>query len=142
MSSTFTHDRNTSLLRSSALFNIVVASRSCPSSDSFVIYSYPLWICLHLVCLHHKGEACILEMKFPIIVYAENKWLITFLRTFGKRRSPTVAPRSIDLFLCNKFRLRRERRPLDEGPKKHLPFARIENYTGLRDPPDCAALNI
>jgi hypothetical protein len=65
-----------------------------------------------------------------------------FLRTFGRRRPPTVAPRSIDLFLCNKFRLRRERRPLAEGPKKHLPFARIANYTDLRDPPICKALGI
>jgi hypothetical protein len=46
-------------------------------------------------------------------------------RTFGRRRPPTVAPRSVILFLCNKFRLRNERRPLAEGPKKHLPFARI-----------------
>jgi hypothetical protein len=28
-------------------------------------------------------------MKFPVIAYAENKWLIMFLRTFGRRRPPT-----------------------------------------------------
>jgi hypothetical protein len=94
------------------------------------------------VCLHHKGEACILETKFPVIAYAENKWLIMFLRTFGRRRPPTVAPHNIDLFLCNKFRLQCERRPLAEGPKKHLPFARIANYNDLWDPPECGALNI
>jgi hypothetical protein len=63
-------------------------------------------------------------------------------RTFGGGRPPTVAPRSIDLFLCNKFRLRRERRPLAEGPKKHLPFARIANDIVLWDPPNCGALDI
>jgi hypothetical protein len=94
------------------------------------------------VCLRHKGEACILQTKFPVITYAENKWLIMFLRNFGRRRPPSVARRSIDLFLCNKFRLRRERRPLAEGPKKHLPFARIANYTDLRVPPYCGALVI
>jgi hypothetical protein len=49
---------------------------------------------------------------------------------------PTVAPRSINLFLCNKFRLRHERRPLAEGPKKHLLFARIANDTNMQDPPN------
>jgi hypothetical protein len=63
-------------------------------------------------------------------------------RTLGGGRPPTVAPRSIDLFLCNKFRLRRERRLSAEGPKKHLPFARIANDTDLRDPPNCGALDI
>jgi hypothetical protein len=43
------------------------------------------------VCLCHKGGACILETKFPVIYYAENKWLIMFLRTFGRRRPPTEA---------------------------------------------------
>ena len=40
-----------------------------------------------------------------------------FFRTFVRGRPPTVAPRNINLFFCNKFRLRRERRPLAEGPK-------------------------
>jgi hypothetical protein len=59
-----------------------------------------------------------------------------------KRKAPTVAPRSISLFLCNKFRLRYERRPLAEGPKKRLPFARIVNRSKLSDPPSGGALNI
>jgi hypothetical protein len=59
-----------------------------------------------------------------------------------KRKAPTVAPRSINLFLCNKFRLRRERRPLAEGPKKHLPFARITNHSESWDPPNYGALSI
>jgi hypothetical protein len=63
-------------------------------------------------------------------------------RTFGRGRPPTVAPRSSHLFLCNKFRLRCERRPLAEGPKKHLTFARIANHSELWDPPDCGVLSI
>jgi hypothetical protein len=59
-----------------------------------------------------------------------------------KRKAPTVAPRSINLFLCNKFGLQRERRPLAEGPKKHIPFARIANHSELRDPPSSEALSI
>jgi hypothetical protein len=65
-----------------------------------------------------------------------------FLRTFGRARPPTIATRSIDLFLCNKFRLRRERRPLAKGPKKHLPFVRIANHYELWDPPNYGALSI
>jgi hypothetical protein len=59
-----------------------------------------------------------------------------------KRKAPTVAHRSINLFPCNKFRLRRERRPLAEGPKKHLPFARIANDTDMSDPPNRGAVGI
>jgi hypothetical protein len=53
--------------------------------------------------------------------HTENIWLVMFLSTFGRGRPPKVTPRSTNLFLCNKFKLRRERRPLVEGPKKHLP---------------------
>jgi hypothetical protein len=115
------HYYSSSSLRAKAI-HLVIASA----------FTLILFGCLHLVCFRHKGEACILKTKFPVITYAKNKWLIMFLRTFGRRRPPTVAPRSIDLFLCNKFRLRRKRRPLAEGPKKNLPFARIANYTDLR----------
>jgi hypothetical protein len=59
-----------------------------------------------------------------------------------KRKPPTVAPRSIDLFLCNKFRLQRERRPLAEGPKKHLPLDRIANDTDMHGPPNRGVLGI
>jgi hypothetical protein len=74
--------------------------------------------------------------------YAGNIWLVMFLRIFGRGRPPTVAHRSINLFLYNKFRLRRERRLLAEGPKKHLPFARIANHSELWDPSSCGALSI
>jgi hypothetical protein len=84
----------------------------------------------------------LLQTKLPVIAYAKNKWLIMFLRTFGRRRPPTVVPRSINLFLCNKFRLRCERRHLAEGPKKHLPFARIANNTDMQDPRNCGVLGI
>jgi hypothetical protein len=59
-----------------------------------------------------------------------------------KRKAPTVAPRNINLFLCNKFRLRCERRPLAEGPKKHLPFDRIAKDTDMYGPPNREALGI
>jgi hypothetical protein len=62
--------------------------------------------------------------------------------TFERGRPPTVAPRSINLFLRNKFRLRYERRSLVEGPKKHHPFARIVNRSELWDPPSGGALSI
>jgi hypothetical protein len=59
-----------------------------------------------------------------------------------KRKAPTVAPHSINLLLCIKFRLRRERRSLAEGPKKHLPFARIANHSEPLDPASRGALSI
>jgi hypothetical protein len=58
-----------------------------------------------------------------------------FFEDLRKRKAPIVAPRSIDLFICNKFKLQHGRRPLAEGPKKHLPFARIANDTDMLDPP-------
>jgi hypothetical protein len=74
--------------------------------------------------------------------HAENIWLVMFLRIFGRRRPPIVAPCSINLFLCNKFKLRRERRQFSEGPKKHLPFTRIANHSEPWDPLICGALSI
>jgi hypothetical protein len=65
-----------------------------------------------------------------------------FLRTFRRRRPSTVAPRSINLFLRNKFKLRREWRPLAEGPKKYLPLARVANNNDMQDPPNREALGI
>jgi hypothetical protein len=62
----------------SKLFRLVIAS-------AFNL----LWTRLPLVCLHHKEEAYILKTKLSVIAYAENKWLIMFLRTFGRRRPPT-----------------------------------------------------
>jgi hypothetical protein len=74
--------------------------------------------------LHPKAEASCNYSN-----HAENIWLDIFLRTFGRGRPPIVAPHSINLFPSNKFRLRHGQRPLAEGPKKHLPFARIANDT-------------
>jgi hypothetical protein len=65
-----------------------------------------------------------------------------FLRTFERGKPPTVAHRSISLFLCNEFRLRNERRPLAEGPKKYLPFARIARHSVLWDPSLSGVLRI
>jgi hypothetical protein len=76
------------------------------------------------------------------LYHAENIWLRMFLRTFGRGKPPTVAPLNINLFICNKLKLQHERRPLAEGPKKHLPFVRIANHSEPWDPPICRALNI
>jgi hypothetical protein len=62
--------------------------------------------------------------KLPVTVYYTGKHVSRVFEDLRRRRPPIVAPRSINL-LFNKFRLRHERRPLAEGPKKHLPFARI-----------------
>jgi hypothetical protein len=74
--------------------------------------------------------------------YTESTWLVMFLRTLGRGRPPTVAPHNINLFLCNKFRIRCEQRPLAEGPKKHLPFTRITNCSEPWDPPTSGSLSI
>jgi hypothetical protein len=66
---------------------------------SFVIHSF---ISLHSVIrevLRPKAEAVTIHN------HAENIWLDTFFRTFGRGRPPIVTPRSINLFPCNKFRL-------------------------------------
>jgi hypothetical protein len=65
-----------------------------------------------------------------------------FLRTFGRRRPPIVDPRSIRLFLCNKFRLRNKQMHLAKGPKKHLPFARIVKPSISWGPPYSGTLHI
>jgi hypothetical protein len=65
-----------------------------------------------------------------------------FLRTFGRGRPLIVAPHSITLFLCNKLIQKNEQRPLAEGPKKHLPFARKSKHFVLWAPPLSGALCI
>jgi hypothetical protein len=57
-----------------------------------------------------------------------------FWRTFERRRPPTVAPRSISLFLCNELRLQNEWRPYAEGPKKYLLVASIAKFSELWGP--------
>jgi hypothetical protein len=52
----------------------------------------------------NKGEACILKTKFPVIAYAENKWLIMFLRTFGRRRPPTASKSTVTTTTSTKAR--------------------------------------
>jgi hypothetical protein len=59
-----------------------------------------------------------------------------------KMKAPNSSPHSISLFLCNEFRLRNEQRPLAEGLKKHLPFARIVKPFVLWGPPCSGALHI
>jgi hypothetical protein len=109
------------------------------SSSTFVIilsrssFSHSLGVrsfCLRVVSPYHAYLHPKAEASCNSLCYTE-KHISHVLRTFERGRPPTVAPRSINLFLCNKFRLRREQRPLAEGPKKHLPFARIAKDTDM-----------
>jgi hypothetical protein len=139
MSLTFTLNHKANYQGLSSLFPF----RSVSSSTFVIILSQSSFnhsfsvrpFCLRVVssyhtCFHQKENLHPkVEASCNSLCYTENIWLVTFLRTFGKGRPPTVAPRSVNLFLCNKFRLRRERRPLADGPKKHLLFATIANDT-------------
>jgi hypothetical protein len=78
------------------------------------------------VCLCHEEEACILQTKLPVIAYAENKWLIMFLRTFGRRRPPTVTriKKSSHLLLQTRRVLNIQAKVRDKGirnSQKNLP---------------------
>jgi hypothetical protein len=106
------------------------------SSSTFIIilsqssFSHNLGVrsfCLRVASPLPSSQA---EASCNSLCYTENI-LVTFLRTFGRGRPPTIAHRSINLFLCSKFRLRRERRPLAKVLKKHLPFARIAKDTDM-----------
>jgi hypothetical protein len=68
------------------LFRLVIAS-------AFILIFFGS---IFIMCvLRHKKEAYLLNMKLPVIAYAKNKWLIIFLRTFGRRRPPTPHNRRI-----------------------------------------------
>jgi hypothetical protein len=98
---------------------------------------------LHITLAFTRGENLHPKVEASCNSLCYTKHMISHVfRTFGRGRPPTVAPRSINLFLCNKFKLRRERKPLAEGLKKHLPFARIANITDIQDPPNRGALGI
>jgi hypothetical protein len=73
----------------SSLYFIFVMSQSCTYGDSFGVHSYPLYIWSSFRVPSSEDKACILKMKLPVMTYAENIWLIMFLRTFGRRRPPT-----------------------------------------------------
>jgi hypothetical protein len=114
---------------SSSTFVIILSRSSFNHSFSVCLFCLQVVSSYH-TCFHQKEN---LHPKAKAscksLCYTGNIWLVTFLRTFRKGRPPTVAPCSINLFLCNKFRPRPKRRPLAEGPKKHLPFARIAKDT-------------
>jgi hypothetical protein len=46
-----------------------------------------------------------LKTKFPVIAYAKNKWLIMFLRTFGRRRPPTPPPARTDPVVATQMQM-------------------------------------
>jgi hypothetical protein len=98
MSLMFTHDRNTNykglsslfLLRPLSTFLCFVVSQSffrLAIASAFILIFFES---IFIMCvLRHKKEVYLLETKLPVIAYAKNKWLIMFLRTFGRRRPPT-----------------------------------------------------
>jgi hypothetical protein len=131
MSLTFTLNRKANYQGLNSLFSfrsvssstfVIILSRSS-FNHSFSVCPFCLWVVSsYHTCFHQKENLRPkTEASCNSLCYTKNLWLVTFFRTFGKGRLPTVAPRSINLFLCNKVRLRRERRPLAEGPKNTFP---------------------
>jgi hypothetical protein len=109
----FSHHHTWSLLSHQNQSSLAIAS-----SSILITFGPHLYLVIREK-LHPEAEA---PCNNPC--HTENIWSVTFLRTFEGRRPPIVAPRSINLFLCNKFRLQRERRPLAEGvtPQCYLGF--------------------
>jgi hypothetical protein len=114
------------LFRSISSFAFIIILCQSSFSHNFGVHSSCLRVVYpYYAYLHPKAKT-----SCSSLCYTE-KHISHVFRTFGRGRPPTVAPHSINLFLCNKFRLRRKRRPLTEGPKKHLPFARIAKDTDM-----------
>jgi hypothetical protein len=86
-----------------------------PTSPSRVIVSLPLI----------KIEAFLVLKLLQHSIICQKQVVSHVFEDLRKTNAPKVAHLSINLFLCNKFRLRNERRSLVEGTKKHLPFTRI-----------------
>ena len=59
------------------LFRLVIAS-----AFTLIFFESIFILCI----LHCKKEVYLLETKLPVIAYAKSKWLIMFLRTFGRGR--------------------------------------------------------
>jgi hypothetical protein len=122
-------------------FTFVIILSQSSFSHSFSVYSS----CLQVVSSYHTYLHLKAEASYNSLYYIE-KHVSHVFRTFARGRPPTVAPRSIICFYINKFILRCERRPLTEGPKKHLPiwdgwptrkFSRVrmsENKVRTKDP--------
>jgi hypothetical protein len=106
-------------------------------SSSMRIRVYRDNICYPFIYLIHDKHMNIDRIYITLIPLACLKVLT---QKQGLKPSITSAPHSIGLFLCNKFRLQNEPRPLGEGPKKHLPFARIVKHSALWTPPVGGAL--
>ena len=145
MSLTFTANNKASCKGLSSLFSF----RSVPSSTFVVVLSRSLFShsfgarssCSRVVssyhtCFHPKVEASCISL-----CYTKNI-LVTFLGSL-EEEGPQQQPLAVLICFCiNRFRSRCERRPLIEGPKKHLPFARIAKVNDMQGPPSCDALGI
>jgi hypothetical protein len=109
MSLTFSFNHKANYQGLSSLFPF----RSVPSSTFVIILSRSSFnhsfsvrpFCLRVVSSYHiyfqqkENLHPIAEATCNSLCYTENIWLVTFLRTFERGRLPTVAPRSINLFL-------------------------------------------
>jgi hypothetical protein len=85
---------------------VIIFSRSSFNHSFSVRPFYLRAVSSYHSCFHQKENLHPkVEASYNSLCYAKNIWLVTFLRTFRKGRPPIVAPRSINLFLCNKFRL-------------------------------------
>jgi hypothetical protein len=120
MSLTFTVNHKASYQGLSSLFSfksvpsftfVIILSRSS-FSQSFSFHSS----CLQVVSSYHAYLHLKAKASCNSLCYTK-KHISHVFRTFGRGRPPTVAPRSIICFYINKFRLRRERRPLAKVQK-------------------------
>jgi hypothetical protein len=102
MSLTFTINHKASYLGLSSLFSfrlvasftiVIMLSRSSFSRSFGARLSFLQTASSYHTHLHLKAKA-----SYNSLCYTENM-LVKFLRTFGRGRPPTVAPRSINLFL-------------------------------------------
>jgi hypothetical protein len=100
VSLTFTVNHKASYQGLSSLFPF----RSVSSSTFIIIQSRSSFshsFGVRSSCLLHITHTFISNPKPPVAVYVTLKNIfVTFLRTFGRGRPPTVAPHSINLFLC------------------------------------------
>jgi hypothetical protein len=135
MSLTFTINHKASYRGLSGLFSfksvpsftiVLVLSQSF-SSHSFEVSSSFLQTVPFIPCTPSSRSRTILRQY----IILENM-LVKFFEDLRKRKAPNSRPSQYQsVFAFNKFRMRRKRRPLVEGPKKHLPFARIAKVNDM-----------
>jgi hypothetical protein len=138
MSLTFTPNNKASYQGLSSLFSF----RSVPSSTFVVVLSRSFFnhsfgarsSCSRVVSSYHACFHPKVKDSYISLCYTK-KHISHVFEDLRKRKAPNSGPSQYQfVFVLNKFRLRRERRPLVEGPKKHLPFARIAKVNDMYVP--------